>query len=374
MRSKVVLSALATLTLLVGGTSAQESKAPPPETPAGLKQGPAKVAPHWSKNKPPDEVPAGANYHVVEKGDTLWDLAKRYLGNPFLWPQIWDKNRYVTDAHWIYPGDPIVIGEVQLVGDYAGKKGDQGKEFQEGLPRDKEVIGPGTVLQPITEESTLQCAGYILPTPEDDSFQVIGSEQGATKVAFSDRDILYLSKGSNAGVKAGDLFSIHHVAYAVKHPSSGKKLGMRVETTGWLRVLLAQENSATAVVESACVDIHAGDYLRPFEKVNVPLVIRRSPADRMTPPSGKAHGYVVDIQAAGDIAGTGHLVAIDLGSAAGIVPGNTFVVYRIEYPSVPTSRNVIGELAVVSVREGTAIAKVTYSNDTIMYGDDIEMR
>ena len=60
---------------------------------AGLKTGPATVAPHWSKNKYPDSVAEGAFYYIVERGDTLWDLSKRFLGNPYLWPQIWDQNR-----------------------------------------------------------------------------------------------------------------------------------------------------------------------------------------------------------------------------------------------------------------------------------------
>ena len=35
--------------------------------------------------------------------------AERWLGDPYLWPQVWDENRYILDSHWIYPGDPIVI-------------------------------------------------------------------------------------------------------------------------------------------------------------------------------------------------------------------------------------------------------------------------
>ena len=56
----------------------------------------------------------------------------------------------------------------------------------------------------------------------------------------------------------------------MKHPVSGKKLGTKIETTGWVKVILVQEDTACAVIEQACLDIHAGDYLKPFEKVNVP--------------------------------------------------------------------------------------------------------
>ena len=51
--------------------------------------------------------------HLVKRGDTLWDLARFYLGNPFLWPSIFDANRNVVEnAHWIYPRERLIIPPV----------------------------------------------------------------------------------------------------------------------------------------------------------------------------------------------------------------------------------------------------------------------
>jgi LysM domain len=372
-----ILSGLAAFSFASALAGAQEARGgPAPAAGVTAKTGPATITPHWSKYKYPDSVPEGAPYHIVEKGDTLWDLSRTYLGNPYLWPQIWDQNRYVTDAHWIYPGDPLLLPQVALISPEAGQPGEEGELGEEGLGEGPGGPGvtPGTVLYPLSEEATMQCAMYIVSEREDDALKVLGSEQGSSKVALSQYDILYINKGSNAGVKEGDVYSLHHVAYNLKHPVTGKHLGTKVETTGWARILLAQENSATAVVEQACADIHAGDYLKPLEKANVPLTLRRDPADRLTPPTGKTAGYVVDIADDAMIAARGHLVSLDVGSDAGVAPGNVFSVYRIMYPSVPTSRNVVGEVAVLAVRDRTSTAKVTYSTDAIMPGDQIELR
>lgn len=73
------------------------------------------------------DLPEGGQ-HAVVVGNTLWDLAAAFYGDPFLWPRIYEANvDRIEDPHWIYPGQIILIpdedGNVQEVMVVSGEPG-----------------------------------------------------------------------------------------------------------------------------------------------------------------------------------------------------------------------------------------------------------
>jgi hypothetical protein len=95
-----MLARVSLLSLVVAASAAAQTPAAPPK-PSTQKPGPTLT-----------EVKAGPNevVHVVKRGDTLWDLAKAYLKDPFRWPEVFQRNTdIVENPHWIYPGETIRV-------------------------------------------------------------------------------------------------------------------------------------------------------------------------------------------------------------------------------------------------------------------------
>jgi len=357
------------LILAIAGLAAAQQGVSAPPQPLHM------VGSHWTPYDPPQEFPEGAKVYTIQKGDTLWNLAREYLGDPYLWPQLWERNPYIKDSHWIYPGDPLIVDvavEEQAV-EPAEEQPAEAPEAvaPEGAP--EEVAVEEGVPQPVGTTADVNCFAILV---QDDSvfpFTIRSAEAGDMQDHFSVSNIVYIDGGTAEGVKAGDRFFILERAHELKHPVSRAKMGIVYRRMGILKVLCAQEHTSICEITDACDPISIGDVLQPYEPIPVPLAFPVDPTRRCDPPNGKLTGYIVYTKDDLLNAATGLPVMIDLGKAENVYPGQFATVFRDnDVEGMP--RIVLGEVGILTVGEGYATAVVTRSLMPINVGDRVELK
>jgi hypothetical protein len=362
------------------------------------------VGDHWTAWNPPTPAPED-QVHVIVRGDTLWDLAAKYYGNAYLWPQIWEKNQYVLDAHWIYPGDPLVLGLNVAPADSLAQGG-AGTDGSDGGPGDAAVAPPPGALTaaeaagapvPLGAETDIYCQGYIGELDETFAFSIVGSEfdalglqrralkasagasvqtpygpVGTVKIGLTAGDIIYVDGGRAKGLTPGALFTAVAPQQPVIHPLRGEVVGRYHRYLGRVRILSVQETTAIAEIVQTCDPMVVGTVLQPFEPEPVPL--GRSTAMRPVnfPTSAEnLEGAPSIVYVRDDILALAadHVVHIDVGEEDAI-PGDMYTIYRENRPGLPPI--VVGELAVLSVHKRFSVAKILESRHLVRIGDRLD--
>jgi DNA-binding SARP family transcriptional activator len=87
-----------------------------PASPAATGVGPPAMA-SPTRATTPAQAPVRATTYVVQRGDTLWGIAERELGDPLRWSEIYQLNvgrpqpggTTLSDPHWIDPGWTLLL-------------------------------------------------------------------------------------------------------------------------------------------------------------------------------------------------------------------------------------------------------------------------
>jgi len=377
MRFLVVAPALLTvLAFAVPGLRAQE-----PATGNAVK-----VEVHSSKWDYPKElqVPEGSRTHLVQKGDTLWDLAGKYLGNPYAWPQIWELNQWVKDPHWIYPGDPLIIDLARAVAT-AGSV----PPAVADLPPDQRRIDPAAVRRPelgfsfqdFIQLPYLAAEGADAHYKSQGAFTITGKKR-EDREFLADGETVYFNGGVDQGVKVGDRFLVlKTVARKLVHPTNPKKkLGDAVQQVGVVRVITTQSRGSIALIERSLSTVEAGDHLVKFvEPANIPLQAR---TDTTEPIKVAANaGQVVYARDDKRHIAAGDMIIIDRGVNDGYKVGELLLVVRVRtFPvgsgdkkdkATETTTYYLGQVLVVRTDPQSSTCRVLRSAEEISPGDTV---
>jgi hypothetical protein len=350
-----------------------------------------KVGDHWTAYNPPDPstYPANARTHTIVAGDTLWALAQQYYGNAYLWPQLWESNTWITDAHWIYPGDVLLIegeGSSSVVTDstttgVATDAEQQTAEDPSGLVATEARREPTPI--PLGHEADVYCYGYIGHPEEPMPNFVEGFEDvevmyqpGLTtsqEAGASAGDLVFVAGGTSTGLVAGESYIIVEPAETVTHPRTKEIIGRHYNYQGQLRILCAEETQSRAVITQSCREIKLGTRLKPVPQLPIPIARIPDIPGFCDVPSGRSAGFIVDSQDWDLGLGEGNLVQVNLGRDDQLQPGDFLVVYR-DSPIAGQPRQVLGEIGILTTESRTATGKIVAMRRMMQIGDYVERR
>jgi len=242
--------------------------------------------------------------YTIKKGDTLWDISSRFLKDPFLWPKLWERNPYITNPHWIYPGNPVQLTAIEPVQKEEPKKVVEEKP-QEEKPKEAlkepetEKVEPTPVEkkaetvveekpappvvetgreekesipeeQPVKAEGKrvyfreIRSAGFMSDIEYRGIGIVLESREG--KSLMSAGDIVYLAFRTSGPISIGEKYTIFRAAEEIRHPVTEKRIGRKFNIIGNIQLIDQYGSFFTAKVIESFDAIMKGDFIQPYSK------------------------------------------------------------------------------------------------------------
>ena len=291
--------------------------------------------------------------HTVKRGDTLWDLAQLYLGDPFLWPEIYRLNRdVVEDPHWIYPGEVLRLpGGGPTVAEAPAQPGpevaptpaDTGARV---TPLETTVFGrvrrtdPGvsrmvaSTVQPAPVPTVR--AGEVIAAPYVDreggprgfgrilkAGDLTGVAEVSERFRFQAYERLFIAPPVGYLAAEGERFLSYRLG-PMMETKDGRTIGQVVIPTGIIEVTQAAgaEVAAKARVVRAFSELTATDRLIPLDTAGLSTTVRpQAVADGPSTTVKWIYGEPVlpSVQA---------FVVLDVSSKQGVHMGDEFLIYK----------------------------------------------
>jgi len=169
---------------------------------------------------------------------------------------------------------------------------------------------------------------------------------------------------------------------------SAKRYGYYYQDLGRVRVLLAQESSATAEIVFSCEEILVGDLLTPGESRISPLERPEISFDKFAAPNNNTSSRIFMAREFRKLLGAGHVVYLDAGGKQNVQVGDYFrIIRRFDKSTISlfnrgdyarnqktfdSVRKVIGQAVVLRVEPNASTVIITKSTEAIAVGDGAE--
>ena len=288
----------------------------------------AEAAP--ARNVNPPALKANApNVYVVKKGDTLWDISKRFLKNPVRWPEIWASNKHVKNPHWIFPGDRL------LMCDYQGRP-IIGKDEGDGCEGIISRYLGSTSLQPQIRVESLNNTIPVIPLEhikqwlERYTLLAPDSVQGTPYILGTADQRVLAGKGQKVyarghGLVVGQRYAVYREAEPyVFTDANGKKYTAALElqqVASGIAVRGEGDVTTLELTDSYNAEVRRGDRVLPEYDPMLPTLFYPTNAENIA-----AGGQIVRVLGSIGTAARHSVVTIDRGTAHGVQTGHVFSV------------------------------------------------